>query len=402
MSTWWLEDGGPGRRQLVEGALDLRRGADLHVTTRFAPVATMVVAGPGGELFLLRHGAGDRATCFVERIDPVSLEPIAVSPELPGGPVWPGGLGAHPNGSVYVVFGNHAHRLDADLRLVSSRELPRQRPYNSFVLVPDGHVVTKDFGGSRPGVEVPASRREACELVVLDPDLDIVQALDVGQPSIARLTAEGDTVYVVGDQDLLRATWDGKRLELDRSFAARYRTMEGQTFGWDCVIAAGAAWFLDNGDGSELFDGTLRGKGISSAPLHLVRAELADARVTLTEICGVPGGVVANPPVVDEARRVVVGYDSGNGVMVGFDLDTLEPHWHREQDHASHFLLYAGSGELVTGDHADVVVIDVASGEELGRADSGSGIQSVLFPAPGEERTFFLCTLATVSRVWVG
>ena len=45
----------------------------------------------------------------------------------------------------------------------------------------------------------------------------------------------------------------------------------------------------------------------------------------MAEVCGRPGGLVANPPVVDEARGVVVGYDSGNGVMTGFDLDSLEP-----------------------------------------------------------------------------
>ena len=62
--------------------------------------------------------------------------------------------------------------------------------------------------------------------------------------------------------------------QVESLFAARYRTMPGQTYGWDCVIAAGSAWFLDDGDGSERYTGTLRSHGLSTAPLHLVRVDL--------------------------------------------------------------------------------------------------------------------------------
>lgn len=400
--TWRSEDGGPGRRQTVPGGLRIGPNDTLEVTTRVAPAATMVVARDEGELFLLRHTAGDGAIALVERIDPHTLEPLAQSPELPGGPVWPGGLGAHDNGSLYVVFGNHAHRLDADLQPVAARTLPRDRPYNSFVTLPDGHLVTKDFGGSRPGVRIAAEDREACELLVLEPDnLELVDRLVIPEPSIARLSADGDTVYVVGDTSLLRVQWDGSSLNLDDSFTARYRTIDGQTYGWDCVIAAGAAWFLDNGDGAEGYDGTLRGHGISTAPLHLVRVDLTTSEVALVEICGLPGGLIANPPVVDERCGIVVGYDTGNGVIAGFDLETLEPRWRRDQDHGSHLILYDETGELVTGDHDDVVVLDIATGHQLGRASTGAGVQSVLFPCPGSERDFYVCTFLTVTRVTV-
>jgi hypothetical protein len=48
----------------------------------------------------------------------------------------------------------------------------------------------------------------------------------------------------------------------------------GQTFGWDAVIEDGFAWFLDNGDGTRGFGPSFRGKGVSTAPLHLVRVPL--------------------------------------------------------------------------------------------------------------------------------
>jgi outer membrane protein assembly factor BamB len=411
--SWSFEDGGPRRTQLATGGLRLEDGDVLDMTSRLAPACTMVVAPAPGELFLLRHSAGDGAFSLVERIDPCTLEPLAQSAELTGGPVWPGGLGAHPNGSLYVVFGNHAHRLDAELNVVATRTLPRELPYNSFVVLPDGHLVTKDFAGSRPGVPIAAGDRRASELVVLEPDgLEIVATLELPEPSIARLSADGSDIYVVGDTSLLRVTWDG-HLALDDAFTARYRTLDGQTYGWDCVIAAGAAWFLDNGDGSENYSGTLRGHGQSTSPLHLVRVELAGGEVAMAEICGRPGGLVANPPVVDERRGIAVGYDSGNGVLVAFGIDDLEVRWQRDQNHASHLVLFSETGELVTNDHdasrsADqIVVVDIESGRELSRADTGSPVQSVLFPCPGFDRDVYLCSFTTVSRVtvrsdWVG
>jgi hypothetical protein len=399
--TWRYEDGGPSRLQTVPGGLGISHGSRLDVTFRAAPATTLVV-GDGVRTFLLRHTAGEGAVSFVEQIDPITLESFHRSPDLTGGPVWPGGAGVAPDGFIHVVFGNHAHRLDHDLHVVATCQLPRNKPYNSFVPLPDGHLVTKDFGGSRPDLTVAPRDREACELVVLEPvGLDIVARLVLPEASIARLSADDSHVYVVGDTHLLRAEWDGTTLSLDEGFAPRYRVVDGQTYGWDCVIAAGAAWFLDDGDGSERYVGTFRGLGVSSAPLHLVRVDLATAEVTLTEVCGRPMGLVANPPLVDESRGVVIGYDSGNGVMAAFDIPTLGLRWQRSQDHASHFLLYPDTGEVVSNDNSDVVVLDISTGSELARADTGHGMQLVLFPAPGMGCDFYVCSFIGVSHVVV-
>ncbi len=371
----------------------------------------MLVLRDPGEVFLLRHTFGPTAVSWVERIDANTLEVLGRSDDLAGGPTWPGGLAAHANGSLYVVFGNHAHRLTPDLRVVASRKLPRPSPYNSFVLLADGHLATKDFGGAPAGHDAATHAPAPAELLVLEPEaLEIVARCTLPEPSVARLSADGDTVYVVGTATLFRVRWDGSRLTRDTGFAGGYRTMAGQSYGWDAVLALGAAWFLDNGAGSERYAGTFRGMGISPAPLHLVRVDLATAAVTLTEICGLPNGLIANPPVVDEARRIVVGYDSANGVLAAFDIDSdgaTSLRWRREQNHACHPLLFADTGELVTNDHdparmADaIVVLDIETGEERLRVSAGSAVQSVLFPAPGFGRDFYYCSFAAVTRVAV-
>jgi hypothetical protein len=48
-----------------------------------------------------------------------------------------------------------------------------------------------------------------------------------------------------------------------------------------------------------------------------------------------------------------------------------------------------------------VVVLDIDDGRELARADTGSPVQSVLFPAAGFAGDLYLCSFTTVSRVSV-
>lgn len=407
--TWSIEDGGARRPQWVDGArLAIAAGETLQVTSRSMMVVTMVVVASPDEVFVLCHTGGDDAVSWVERVHPETLETLATSEHLAGGPAWPGGVAVHPNGDLYVVFGNHAHRLNRSLQLVASCELPRVKPYNSFVVLPDGHLVTKDFGGSRPGNEM-VEPYAPTQLVVLEPtQLSIVATLDLPEASIARLSADDNDVYVVGTSSLWRARWDGVSLVRDE-FCARYRLFDGQTFGWDVVITKTDAWFLDNGESTHKFAGTLRGVGTATAPLHLVRVRLDSGAVLLTEICGLTGGVVANPPLVDEQRNMVVGFDSGNGVLAGFSYDeqAVRKVWSVEQNHGSHMLLYPESGEFVSA-HYDqergveqVVVRDISTGREIARADTGSPIQSVVFPACGTRRDFYWCSMLSLNRVTV-
>lgn len=408
-SRWPAEDGGPQRRQVPHGGPDLALapGEHLEATSRLAIASTMVVLRDPGEAYLLCHTGGDAAVSWVERFHPETLEVLERSPDLPGGPPWPGGLAAHADGSLHVVFGRHAHRLAADTSLLASRELPRNRPYNSFVTLPDGHLATKDFGGElAPGV-TDADPIAPAELLVLEPvGLEIVARLQLPEPSVARLSADGDDVYVVGDAALHRVTWDGRALA--HEVVATYRTRPGQTFGWDAVLVDGSAWFLDDGAGAEGYAGTLRGCGRSDAPLQLVRVDLASGEVRAVEVSGLPGGIVANPPAIDASRGIAVAYDSGNGVVAGFryDDDGFERAWQLDLDHGSHPILYPGSGQVLLGHHdaelgEHAVVVDVETGEERARVATGSPVQSVLFGAPGFGRDAYLCSFTTLTRVAV-
>jgi hypothetical protein len=410
-SSWSGEDGGPKRRQIATNVSIPRitNSKQLEVVSRDALAMTMPIVGPNDELFLQRVMPGLNSVAWVEKIDPLTLETIIQSEQLAGGPMWPGGMAAHANGSLYVVFGNHAHRLSTDLAVLASCELPRVRPYNSFVILPSGHIATKDFSGPLPG-QPNGTPMDNTELLILDPeDLRIVARLELDEPSIARLSADGNNIYVVGDHSLIRVIWNGESLKVDDSLNARYRTIEGQTFGWDTVITDDDAWFLDNGEGTQLFTGSFRGVGISTAPLHLVRVNKQTGHVTLTEICGLPNGIVANPPVVDTKRQIVVGFDSGNGVISGFDYDedSVTLRWTHEQNHACHMLLIPETGQIVTADYRpelgceQVVVLDITTGKEVARVSTTSPIQSAVFPAIGPRGDIYWCSMTTITRISV-
>ena len=436
-SPWPAEDGGADRRQIPNGSagLGLADGEHLAVTSRDALASTMCVQRDPGELFLLRHSLGPRGAdgpveTWVERIDPLTLEPLASSPRLAAGPFWPGGLVAHSNGSLYVTAGIWCHRLSSDLRVLGAHELARARPYNSLVVLACGALVMKDLDRSE-------STRTT--LTVLDPDLrPLSSPQEAPEASIARLSAVGDTVYLVGAHTISRWDWDGGRLVRDESWELRYRTQPDQSYGWDVALAGGHAWFMDNGDHD--FVTTMLGAGKARGPVHLVRVSLTDASDhELVPVCGAPGGSITNPPLFDVQRQVAVAYDSANGVLAGFRFEggRLEPLWQRPYASAGHLLLFPETGELVAYDfhpspgartrlarsagkrgarlvlsrrlrrmaarlaHEDVLVLDVGTGVERGRASVPSLFQSVLFPCPGWDRDVYYCSFSTVARVAV-
>jgi hypothetical protein len=434
---WPAEDGGPCRTQAPHGlrGLGITAGERLEVTAvRDALATTMVILREPGEVYVLRHTLGrhpltDPVTAWVERIDPLTLATLARSPDLPAGPFWPGGMAAHANGSLHVVAGNHCHRLSPHLDLIATRALPGPRPYNSFVVLADGTLVMKDFDRD---LRVPA------RLVLLDPATLERRCEDVqlDEPAIARLSADGDDLYVVGSRSVVRLRWDGTRLERDAGWGAPYHA-PGQSYGWDPVIAGGHLWFLDNG--AHDFVTTMQDAGIAPGPVHLIRMSLTDpVAIERVEVCGVAKGAVTDPPLYDESRRVAIAYDSANGIVQAFRSgERLEPLWRRELAHAAHMILYPGTGELVLHDfhgpafgrtplgravsrratfimrnrllralatraaRDEVIVVDIETGAERGRAAVPTLMQSVVFPAPGFGRELYWCSMSTLARVAV-
>lgn len=412
-SPWPGEDGGPARLQTPRSGagsgagLDLQPGESLRCVTRNTWLSTMTVLGAPGEVYLLTH-SGIRAsfglptTAQVELIDPLTLQTVRRSPRLHGGPVWPGGMAIHRNGDLYVVYGRYVHRLNRQCEPLGSYALPVNQPYNSFVILDNGLIVAKNLSETTPA-----------RLSVIHPDslTPVGVATECPEPSIARLSALGNTVYVVGVRSIFRYHWNDAThcLVADPGWRFDYIGASQQSYGWDVVLDGQNAWFMDNGKHRYLYK--MIGAGISRTANRLIRVSLADAsdHQTLT-ISGLAGGCITNPPLVDVQRRIVVGYDSANRHLQAWRFDagakSLTPLWHKTPfGCSSHMVLYPDTGELVINDYRkageEVVVLDIESGAERGRVRSGGLHQGVVFPSPGWNRDVYWCSLGRLARVYV-
>ncbi len=407
-SPWPGEDGGPQRLQTPRrgAGLGLRGGEKLACVTRNTLMSTMTVLGAPGEVYLLTHSVlraklGLPTTSQVEQIDPLTLTTIRRSPRLPGGPMWPGGMAIHCNGDMYVVYGCYLHRLNRRCDLQASLRLPIDQPYNSFVILDNGLLVAKNLSDHTPArlsVVDAQSMTPACA------------DTDCPEPSIARLSSIGNTVYVVGIRSIFRYHWSDadKRLLFDPHWRFDYIGSSKQSYGWDVVLDGQHAWFMDNG--KHRYRHKMIGAGVHHTANRLIRVSMTDAHDhTSLEVCGLAGGSITNPPLVDLQRHIVIGYDSANCHLQAwrFDLErhTLTPLWHKSAfGCASHMILYADTGELVVNDYRrngeEVVLLKIETGVELARVRSGGLTQGVVFPSTGWNRDFYWSSMGRLARVY--
>jgi hypothetical protein len=368
--------------------------------SREAPLCVMLLHGPGHRLLALRNTIGPDGVSWIEDLDPESLEARHRSPDLDLGPFWPGGAAVLADGSVVVIQGRWAHRLNADLSVAARRALPVDAPHNSFVVLDDGSVVTKDL--QRPGG--PPST-----IHVLDPETldDRADPLTLTEPCVARLTADGNDLVVVGVSALHRHTWVPARGTWSTDpHPTTYLTRDDQSFGWDPVVDAAAVWWLDNGDHTFEQGFTMLGNGVADGPIRLWRKD-ADGALSSVEVSGRRGGAATNPPVVDPDRHIVVAFDSANGILAAFSTDDLTCRWRRDVAASQHQLLFADTGELITNDFDrdtgdSLVVLDVESGQTRAGAPVESAMQSVVFGAPGFGRDAYYASLTRIARVTFG
>jgi hypothetical protein len=280
--------------------------------------------------------------------------------------------------------------------------LPIHAPYNSFVILANGLLVTKNL-----------SDQVVARLAVVDPSSmqRATADMDCPEPSIARLSAIGNSVYVVGVRSIFRYHWSDAlaRLVLDADWRYDYIAGTQQSYGWDVVLDGQHAWFMDNGKHRYLHK--MIGAGVHPTPNRLIRVSLTDsADAQALDVCGLSGGSITNPPLYDLQRHIVLGYDSANRYLQAWHFDatlcSLTPIWHKEAfGCASHMVLFADTGEVAVNDYRrygeEVVVLDISTGAEKGRVRIGGFNQGVVFPSAGWDRDFYWSSMTKVARIFV-
>ena len=450
-SRWPGECAGPRRQKVVGGpGLGLAGGGRLRARWRDCggsrwPV--MVVERDPGELYLqggTRPGRATESFGWVEQIDPVTLAPLRASPRLPsGGHRWCGAACVHANGDLYVVNGDHCHRLAPDLTVVAEHRLRTRGAHNGHLALSDGNLVMKD---------VRADPRTPSTFTVLDPDLAEVDRLELPFASVGRFSADrdadGDTIYVASLTALHRVEYRSGRLRLDPDWQVTYRADgDDRSFAWDSALGDGCAWFMDMGDNAGVHailtadpvgavdlgrrNGLARllpvlartglarllagqplfGPPTHAAPTRVWRVPLDDPGAATSFVpFGLTGGGNVAPPLYDQHRRVLVAFDSNNRRIGAFRHQpdgTLEPLWQHAYRTTNQLTLFDATGELVVDDvrwpgRWDAVVVDIQSGQELGRVDTGCLASTGMWYTPGGERDFYTTTsFGRVGRIWV-
>ncbi|MEM7325131.1 MAG: hypothetical protein AAF531_18725 [Actinomycetota bacterium] len=388
-----------------------------------------------GELFLYGTTlASDPAVAgWVERVDPVTLEPLASTGDLPaGGHEWPGGVAVHRNGDLYMVSGGYMHRVAPNCEVLAALPMPIDHAHNGLLILDDGSILTKDI---RVG-----EGAEPSTLTVCDPDLAVLATAAVPEPSLGRLAVVGDYIYVPGSTRIFRYRWTGSSLEMDAGWAPQYREADSGGVAGDLAVADGRVWFMDNADvpsvvqrllpsgGADVAGGRAGNGGpngqVSSwgeagapgwdTPVRAIGIRTDDdsdiVSINATEL---PSGWAVAPPLVHDG--VLMAWDTGGMGMAAFDIGgseaTPEMLWFQPFRTSMRPLLFANTGELVINDYRildsgrssdDLVVLDLETGTMKARVPSGDSEMAGVFMTPGAHQTLYFCATEVITRVSPG
>ena len=418
-SKWPVECGGHRRQKAVAGALGAREGRPVVTTRQNGKWNVMFVERDPGEFFLagtMTAFTGPPPHGWVERIDLETLEPEAVSPELPcGDHVWCGAVLAHESGALFNVNGSFVHRLDRDCTVTGELELPADEAHNGLLALPDGTLITKDLRLEGQGRST---------VTRIDPDsLEIVgDPLALPEGSMGRIAADDTHVYIPGIEHLFRVAFTEGRWEVDEEWSPRYRHAGGSTgLAWDVNLSGRYAWLMDCGDIESvraIFGqhpngrfGHLAAKAVTwqhpapwTGAQRLLRVDCRTGEVEATEPFGTPGGGIIAPPVHVPEHGVTVCWDSINGGLAGIDDDTLEVRWLRSEIRPTmQPVVWPDSGELAIndfiGDGDELVVVDVSTGDLLCRVATGSRLANGMFLSPGTGNDVLYASTLAVARI---
>ena len=433
-SPWPVECGGNRRQKAGLGRLDAASGTATVVTRSDELWHVMVIERDPGQLYVggtLPNFSGPPPHGWVQRIHPETLEPLAVSPELPCGEhVWCGAILAHANGSILSVNGSFLHRLDPeDLSVIAERHLPTERSHNGLLALSDGTLITKDLRlegqGGTTITRLEPERLEVLETLVLPEGSMGRIAADVLDPALNEAADDAtDAIYVPGTEHLWRIRAHADRLEID-DWRVRYRQANDRWgLAWDACLSGGSCWLMDCGDVLSVrrihevepngrYDAP-PGRDLSwrlPAPWdgaqRLFRIPLDRPEdLQWIEPFGTAGGGIIAPPVHVPEAQMALAWDSVNGGLAGVATgnDDLDVAWHLDIRASMQPVVFPESGELVINDFTregsdDLVVVDVATGELLDRVATGSRVANGMFLTAGGQRDVFYCTTTALARV---
>ena len=425
-SPWPVECGGNRRQKAATGGLNAR-GSEARVICRSDDRwHVMAIRRAPGEIYVggtMPAWHGPEPFGWLQKLDPETLAPLALSPELPaGGHVWCGAIAAHANGDIYEVNGCYMHRLDPECQVVTEQRLPVDQAHNGMLILGDGSIVTKDLRLAGQGPST-ITRLAADGLEVMGEPLRLPEG-SMGRIA-SDLTIDGEFIYIPGIEHVWRIRVDGDGMAVDENWRPQYREEPGpQGLSWDGCISSDALWLMDNGDIDSLraiygvhpngrFDGpehrlSWRRPAPWDGPQRLLKVSLDSGDIQPIAPFGTPGGGIIAPPVYVPEHKMCIAWDSINGGLAGVsDADgSLKVAWTVDARPSMQPVVFPETGELVINDFRpgddQLIVVDIPTGQVIDRVSTGSHVANGMFLTPGGERDIYYCSTYAVVRVQWG
>ena len=233
-SPWPVECGGNRRQKAAKGGL-FAKGAEAKVESVLSGKwNVMVVRRDENEFYLggtMPYFNGPKPFGWLQRIDPVTLETISESPNLPcGDHVWCGAIAAHKNGNIIKVNGNFMHVLNSECQVLIEKQLPIDQAHNGLLVLSDGSIVTKDCR---------LENQSNSSITRLNPNnLEVIETIQLPEGSMGRIasdiTPQGEFIYIPGISRIWRLRVHERNLEIDQEWQPQYRQEKGiQGLAWD-------------------------------------------------------------------------------------------------------------------------------------------------------------------------
>lgn len=319
---------------------------------------------------------------YVAKIDSQTNEKTIV--ELKKGKTvnYTGGLLVHANGYVYAVSQSVLYKIDPKtMEIVNSVELPKVgnsltaywTTYNGLQALNNGELVLKGF-------HLLNNANLDGYLLLVDPDTLQIDLQQKARVSSARLAIEGDYLYHVNAEEVLRYQITDKGFVLDNSFTAKYRSKT------DKSTQASSPMLMPKINMLVFADNTAPG---AKTPLMLYTKSTKDSNETMqsakaftTDNPSFNFFMVGGDTFV---KNIVIYYDPLNNLVSANKISedgSIKLLWEKHDIKTSASpAISVESGQVYLDDYKNgkdnFVVLDLLSGEELGRVELPATLPTV-------------------------
>jgi len=425
------EHNGSDRSSVFSAARPPAPGGRPIITTALIEGAYNIVTREPNELFILAGVIAESNTQgrpAIIKLDPGGMNKIWRAPLHWTNDEWlyPGAVGAHANGFVYVVQGSRIYKVDSRTgEILIERALPVSQAradtaFNGFIVMSDGKIVTKsihrqpgcDIQGFTALIECGRDRRAPSMIAVIDPDsLDIMWsglADTVVGGRLSSATWRGvEYLYLASGPFIARMIYRDGQLEKDETWGPVRYLRQGERPGTAPVPFGGYVLIQNNATPVP-------------TPMRLTALSQDDSsrRFEISPFQGLTDiSFIPSKPTADwENRRVYVVDGYGGTAALDFDgRDGFSLAW-RAADRSLSFSALAGSvtnrGLATTSiqnpkssktgwleyESEHVVWRDADTGEEIARTHDlppGPGLHI----APGYNGLFFYVSFESVHKI---